>query len=414
MEKWRAYLRRLGPGLVAGASGDDPAGIATYAEAGAVFGFHLLWTQIILLPFMVGVQELSARIAIVSQQGISANIRRISPFMAFASALLLLFANIFNIAADLNMLAATMDLVLPISVPVMMGAVALIVVCLEVFLDYAIYARLLKWLSMSLLSYVAVVFFLNVPWHEVALAVIRPEFHFNQAFLYLLVACIGTTISPYLYFWQANEVIEDQEAGSQKQRIFAMRGDTTFGMVFSNVIALCIMLVGALLASRLGGSVDSAADLALLLEPFAGKGAVILFVIGIVSSGLLAIPVLAGSAGYALGESLGWSVGMKKKWYDAKGFNLVMASATLLGLMINAAGFDPINMLVSSSVLNAVVAIPSLAALLFLGNHKGLMGKWRSGWASNLTVGFALLLLSISVMFMAWTAIPAEAFATFF
>ncbi|MFO0764685.1 MAG: divalent metal cation transporter [Patescibacteria group bacterium] len=385
--------------------------MATYAEAGG--GFHLLWTQLLLLPFMMGVQELSARIAIVTQRGYLGKYPH-APFMAFASAALLLLANIFNIAADLNMLAATLDLVLPVSVPVMMGAVALIVVCLEVFLDYAVYARLLKWLSMTLLAYVAVVFFLKVPWHEVFLAIVRPDIQFNRTFLYLLVACIGTTISPYLYFWQANEVIEDEEAGSQKQRIFAMRGDTAFGMVFSNVIALCIMLVGALLASRLGGSVDSAADLASLLEPFAGRGAVLLFVVGIVSSGLLAIPVLAGSAGYALGESLGWSVGMKKKWYDAKGFNLVMAAATLIGLAINAAGFDPINMLVGSSVLNAVVAIPSLAALLFLGNHAGLMGKWRSGWASNLTVGFALLLLIVSVIFMAWTAIPAEAVATLF
>lgn len=411
MFKLKALLRRLGPGLITGASDDDPSGIATYAQAGAVFGFHLLWTQLLLLPFMVGVQELSARIALVTKQGIAGNIRRISPLMAFVSAIFLLIANIFNIAANLNILALTLDLVLPLSVPVMMGAVALLVVCLEVFLDYDTYAGFLKWLSLSLLSYVAVVFFLNVPWAEVGMAVIRPEIQYSYEFLFLFVACIGTTISPYLYFWQAGEVVEEAGSGSIKSQVKGMRIDTTFGMTFSNVIALSIIIVGALLSTRLGGSVDSVVELVVLLEPFAGKGALVLFVIGIVSSGLLAIPVLAGSAGYALGESLGWSVGMKKKWFDAKGFNVVLACATLFGLVINAAGLDPIDMLVGAAVLNAIVAIPSLAAILILGNNKQLMGKWRSGWLSNLMVGFALLLLSLSVLFMAWMAIPAEAFA---
>ncbi|HPF95100.1 MAG: divalent metal cation transporter [Candidatus Magasanikbacteria bacterium] len=414
MQKFKAWLRRLGPGLVTGASDDDPAGIATYAQAGASFGFHLLWTQMLLLPFMVGVQELSARIALVTKKGIASNIRSLSPFMAFSSAVLLLFANIFNIAADLNILALTLNLALPISVPVMMAVLTCIVIILEIFLDYATYAKMLRWLSISLLSYVLVVFFLRIPWLEVGQSLIRPEFHFHYPYLYLLVACIGTTISPYLYFWQASEVIEEEEKGSLKKKITMMRGDTIVGMVFSNVIALSIMLVGALLATQLGGSVDSVSELALLLEPLAGKGALTLFIVGIVSSGLLAIPVLAGSAGYALGESLGWNVGMKKKWFQAKGFNAILAAATLFGFIINAAGFDPIDMLVGSAVLNAVVAIPSLVAIMILGNNKDLMGKLKSGWYSNIAVGFALLLLTVSVCFMAWTTIPAEAFARFF
>lgn len=401
MRQWfSAVIKRIGPGIITGASDDDPAGIATYAQTGATVGFGLLWTQVLLLPFMVAVQELASRIALVTKRGIAANIRLFSPKLALVLSVSLLLANSFNIGADINMMAATLELVFPLHASILISALLFLIVCLEIFLDYRTFANILKWFVLSLTAYIAVLAFIHVPWNDVIQSILAPRLNITRESLYLLVACIGTTISPYLYFWQAGEEIEYPEATGMKHGLLQMRSDTIIGMTFSNIIALGVMITAAVLTSVSASHIQTPAQLAQLLEPIAGRQATVLFVIGIVSSGLLAIPVLAGSAGYALGESLGWGIGIRKKWYDAKGFYLIIIFSTMVGYLLSTYQFDPIGMLVNSAVINAIIAVPSLVALWIIGNSRALMGRYKSHWLSNGTVLFAIGLLCFSVIAM--------------
>lgn len=400
LSRIHSLLKSLGPGLVTGAADDDPAGIATYAQTGAKAGFQLLWSPLFLLPALVAVQELASRIAIVTKQGLTSNMRRRSPLVASIMALMLCLANVFNIGADINMMSATIGLVLPFHATLLTLLVLTIVIGLEIFLDLKRFTVILKWFVMCLLAYIAVLFYIQVPWKAVISSIALPSLPATTETWYLLVACIGTTISPYLYFWQADEEIEEKiQKRTMQKRLSLMRIDTVAGMLFGCVIAISIMIVAATLSQNTHADITTPAQLAQLLEPLVGKWATMLFLIGVLSSGLLAIPVLAGSAGFAFAEAFGWEAGIRKKWYEAKGFYVIIAMATLLGVALSLLKINPIQMLVQSAIFNAIVSVPTLSAMLLLANSKQAMKEHTNTMLSNGIILFTLVLLVIGIIF---------------
>ena len=385
----RNFLKSLGPGLITGASDDDPSGIATYSQAGAQFGYSLLWTMVLIYPFMAAIQKISALIGRVTGRGIAGNMRKYySKWVAYPVVLLLLIANTINLAADINAMGAAVQLVIGGPAHVYGALLALLSVVLQIRMSYMRYSNILKWLTLSLFAYVATVFAVHIDWGATLRGSLSPNFTADGKFLIMLIALLGTTISPYLFFWQSSAEVEEvqnnddqtalkeapEQAPVQIQRI---EWDTYLGMAASNIIAFFIMVtVAATLHAQGVTEIDTAAQAAEALRPLAGPLAFLLFTLGIVGTGMLALPVLAGSAAYAVGETLNWPTGLERKAREAKGFYGVIAVATLAAVAMNFTHLDPIKALFWTAVINGVIAVPLMVLMMCMtANHK-IMGQF--------------------------------------
>jgi NRAMP (natural resistance-associated macrophage protein)-like metal ion transporter len=409
----------LGPGLITGAADDDPSGIATYAQAGAQFGFQLAWTMLLTFPLMVVIQGISARIGRTTGYGIAANIRsEYSAPLLHGTVLLLFVANVCNIGADLGAMAESARLLVPgISTPLYLGAFACICAGGQIFLSHTRYVAILQWLTLSLFAYVATLMVVHVPWHEFLQGLFWPHFSAQKDFWLMVVAVLGTTISPYLFFWQASQEVEDAKTEpvreplrrkpAQGARALArIKWDTIVGMGISNAVALAIMATAAATFHAKGISrLDSAAQAAEALRPLAGQFAFMLFALGIIGTGLLAVPVLAGSAAYALGEARRWPVGLSRLPSEAKAFYATIAAATAVGALANVLHISPLKALVWSAALNAIVAGPVMVLVMRLGASKKLMGQFRVsgawlalGWCATALMAIASLAFLISLV----------------
>jgi NRAMP (natural resistance-associated macrophage protein)-like metal ion transporter len=381
------WLSKLGPGLITGAADDDPSGIATYSQAGAQFGFNLLWTLLLTYPLMAAIQVISANIGRVTGRGLATNLQRYAPRqVVWAIVGLLLVANIINIAADVAAMGEAMALVAPGRAHWYAVGFGVLSVLLQVFVPYQRYVNLLKWLTLVLLAYVATVFVVHVPWHDVLTSTVWPHIAWNKDYLTTIVAVFGTTISPYLFFWQASQEVEElraddaaqplRQAPEQAVRQFKrIRFDTWVGMGVSNAVAFFIMLTTAATLHAQGvRDLQSAAQAASALKPVAGEFAFILFALGIVGTGLLAIPVLAGSAAYAMAGTFHWKSSLGAEFSAARKFYAIIIVATLAGVGINFMPIDPIKALYWSAVLNGVIAVPVMAIMMFVAMSKRIMG----------------------------------------
>ncbi len=394
----KSLLSALGPGLITGASDDDPSGIATYSQVGAQFGYGLLWVMLFSYPLMVGIQELSARVGRITGRGIAGNLRQHypKPWLWFAT-LLVLLANIINLGADIGAMGDALRLLIGGSSLLYAAGFALLSVVLQVFVPYTRYARILKWLAATLLAYVATVFVVHVDWGAALKATVLPHFDFGVSGFTALVAVLGTTISPYLFFWQASEEVSEMDThplegplcsspGQAAVQLGRIRTDTLVGMAFSNLVAFFIILTAAVTLHAHGQTdIQTASQAAEALRPLAGPLAFALFAAGIVGTGLLALPVLAGSAGYALGEALHWPVGLERTPLQARGFYAIIALATLLGLALVLLRVDPIKALFYSAVINGVAAAPIMALIMLMSQNPRVMGAFTvRGWLRGL------------------------------
>ena len=407
-------IKALGPGLITGAADDDPSGIATYSQAGAQFGFNMLWTIVLTYPFMVGIQMVSARIGCVTGKGLAANIRSVySPWLLYGIVFLLLGANIVNIAADIAAMGEAMYLVVGHGSPHLYSlAFGFVCLSLQIFLPYRKYVQYLKWLTLGLLAYVATVFAVQVPWHEVAVRTLVPQFAWNNDSVTLIVAVFGTTISPYLFFWQASQEVEELRANATNEsaetedysaHMRRIKLDTWIGMGFSNIVAFCIILTtAATLATHGVTNIQTSAQAAEALRPLAGELAFALFALGIIGTGLLAVPVLAGSAAYAVTESFHWPNGLDMKVLQAREFYAIISLATIGGMLLNFTPVDPIKALFWSALVNGVIAVPIMAVMMILAHNKKVMGAYTLtsrhtviGW-----IGVAIMLIAVVAMFV--------------
>ncbi|MDB5478999.1 MAG: Mn2+/Fe2+ transporter [Caulobacteraceae bacterium] len=382
-------LQILGPGLITGASDDDPSGIATYSQAGAQFGYDLGWTLLFSWPLMCAIQEISARIGRVTGRGLAGNLKLHYP-LAVVSGLvaLLVVANVINLAADLGAMGAALSLVVGGPKLVYVVGFGLVSALLEIFVRYSRYVSVLKWLTLSLFAYVGVALVVKMPWATVLYHLVVPNISLQPGYLTVVVAILGTTISPYLFFWQAEEEVEEvkerpdakplERAPEQATREFGrIRVDTYLGMAFSNIVALFVVLTtAATLHAHNITDIQTSAQAARALRPIAGEFAFLVFALGIIGTGLLALPVLAGSAAYALGELFGWHVGLARKPRRAKAFYGAIAVAGLIGIVLNLVHLDPIKALFWSAVINGVTAVPIMVMIMLLASHKTCMGAF--------------------------------------
>ena len=411
--------RKLGPGLVTGAADDDPSGIATYSQVGAALGYGLLWTVFFTFPLMVGIQIVSARIGRVTGDGLAANIRRhYSPALLYGLVGLLLGANTINIAADIGAMGAALKLLLGGPAhwyAIAFGAGSLL---LQVFVPFPRYAPILKILTLALFAYVGTVFVVQVPWGEVLYRVVVPSVSPDVNYVVAVVAVFGTTISPYLFFWQASQEVEEQRATRGEEPLRAapeqaerslrrIKIDTYIGMAFSNLIAFFIMLTAAATLHAHGViDIQSSAQAAEALRPLAGEFAFLLFSIGIVGAGLLAVPILAGSAAYAVAESFQWRIGLGRRLLQARGFYMIVAVATLLGVGLNFTPIDPVKALYWSAVLNGIISTPIMAVIMLMAVRADVMGKFVIGRRLKVLGWLATSVMALAVIAMVagWVA----------
>ena len=384
--KQRSAFEVLGPGLVTGAADDDPSGIGTYSQVGAQFGYGMAWTMFFGFPLLAAIQAICARIGATTGKGIAQNLRQHYPLALLRGVvLMLLAANVINLGADLGAMGAALALLLPGPVLAYVAAFGVISVLLEVFISYGRYANVLKWTTLSLFTYVAVVFVVHVPVGEALRGLLVPSFGFDRDHAMALVAVFGTTISPYLFFWQAGQEVEEQHrrhikplhvsprrAGAELRRI---RTDTLVGMGFSHLVALFIIVATAATLHAQGVfEIESAAQAAEALRPIAGDAAFALFALGIVGTGLLAVPILAGSAAYAVSETFGWTEGLDRKPREAKAFYAVIALATAGGIALNFIGIDPMKALYWAAVVNGLLAPPLMVVTMLIAHNRTIMG----------------------------------------
>jgi Mn2+/Fe2+ NRAMP family transporter len=407
-------LARVGPGLITGAADDDPSGIATYSQAGAQFGLDMLWTMPLAYPLMSAIQCMCAFIGRTTGKGLAANIKTAFPPIVLTGVVLgLLVANTLNIAADLAAMGEAAALVTGVDRHAMTTLFVAATLILQIFVPYHRYVFFLKWLTLSLLAYVAVLFVVHVPWGQVALHLFVPRFKADATAAAVVVAIFGTTISPYLFFWQASEEIEDLEAlgkpglvqdpASAPAELRRIRWDTWSGMFYSDLVAIFIILATAVTLHTAGiTNIQTASQAASALKPLAGEFAFLLFTIGIVGVGLLAVPVLAGSAAYALADTLGWPYGLGRKWSEARGFYAVIAASTLAALVLQYTPIDPMKGLFWSAVINGVVAVPLMAVIILLVSKKSVMGPFTAsrplvvlGWIATAVMGAAAVRMLI-------------------
>ncbi|MCE9542579.1 MAG: divalent metal cation transporter [Verrucomicrobia bacterium] len=404
-------LSKVGPGLITGVADDDPSGVVTYSQAGAQFGLNMLWTMPLAFPLMAAVQSMCALIGRVTGRGLAANIKgAFPPLILKGVVLLLLVANTLNIAADVAAMGEVGELVTGISPRLMTLLFVTGTLLLQVLVPYHRYVFFLKWLTLSLLAYAAVLFSVHVPWHEVALRTVWPTFTPNAQAATMVVAVFGTTISPYLFFWQASEEVEDMhrnkgkspllsDPGSAAPELRRIRWDTWSGMFYSNISAYFIILATAVTLHVAGiTDIQTAAQAASALRPLAGDSAFLLFALGILGVGMIGVPVLAGSAGYALSEAMGWKWGLERKVRDARGFYAVIIISVLAALGIQYSPINPMKALIWSAVINGIVAVPLMAVIIILASNKSVMGDYTAsrpivilGWIATAIMGAAAL-----------------------
>ena len=393
----RDFLRRLGPGIVTGAADDDPSGIGTYTSVGATAGYGFLWSALWLLPFAYAVQESCARLAFVTGKGLAAVIKsRMPGWVLVLAVLLVAIANTVNIAANLSIMSAALGLIVPIDSWVGVVMFALVLGFTEIVVPYHRYAKVLRWLCLSLLAYVAVLFVAQVDWQQVLVSTLIPSFDFSRLSFGILIALAGTTISPYLFFWQAAEEVEGHNNVKLRRvrlsDVSAMRGDVFAGMFAGVFIMFSIMATAAATLNAQGiTQISSAADAALALKPIAGEFASLLFLVGILGVGLLSIPVLAGSTAYAVAETFGWRESLELKPRQAKAFYGVIVVSMAVALLLNLSGIEPIHFLILAATLNGLAAPVLMAIIWWLARDKNLLGTWASGRVSQFLLAFATL-----------------------
>ena len=410
VRKARDYWRTLGPGLTTGAADDDPSGIATYSQAGAGYGFNFLWTAAFTFPFMAVVQEMCARIGLVTGRGLAGNIRVHFPkWVLYLCTFLLFAANSLNIGVDLGAMAKGVQLLYPhISFNFLILAFAIFSLSLQIFTTYEKYAKYLKWLALVLLAYVFSTISAKLDWNQVAMNAFLPNIQFSKDQIFIVTAILGTTISPYLFFWQTSQEVEEQILGGMttlklrraettEKEISNMRLDVWSGMFLSNLVMFFIIAAcGAILFPAGITNITSAAQAAEALRPFAGNATYLLFAVGIIGTGLLAIPILAGSASYAISESFGWKSGLYRKLKEANAFYGVIILSTVIGLVINFIGFDPIKVLIYSAVVNGLIAPVVLILIILLSSSKRVMGDLRSSPLSSGIGWFTTLIMALA------------------
>jgi len=410
----RHPLSRLGPGLITGVADDDPSGIATYSQAGAQFGLNMLWTLPLAYPLMAAIQAMCAQIGRVTGEGLAANIKTaFPPIVLKGVVLLLLIANTLNISADVAAMGEVAEVVTGVPRHFMTAFFVIVTLLLQILVPYHRYVFFLKWLTLSLLAYAAVLFTVHVPWGEVALRTVWPKLTLNSETAAVVVGVFGTTISPYLFFWQASQEVEDlhakhgaallQNPAAAPAELRRIRWDTWSGMFYSDLAAYFIVLATAVTLHEAGVTdIQTAAQAASALRPLAGDFAFILFALGILGVGLIGVPVLAGSAAYALAEAMGWKSGLERKAKSARGFYGVIAVSMLAGLFIQYSPISPMKALFWSAVINGVVAVPLMVVIILLASRKSVMGAFTSslpivilGW-----IGVAVMGLAAALMFL--------------
>ncbi len=414
-KKLKLFSRSLGPGLITGASDDDPSGIATYSAVGAKFGFALLWMTLWTTPLMLAIQEACARIGIVTNQGLSGVLQRhYKKNIVMVAVLLLIVANVANIGADIGAMAASLRLLIDVNFVAAAVVFAAVVVLLEIFVPYHSYVKVLKWLTIFILGYIVTGIIIHPDWFEVIRSTFRPEARLEKEFVFAIVAFLGTTITPYLFFWQTSEEVEENklEFGDgnirltpykRSQRIARMRTDVKTGMILSNLVAFFIILTTASVLFKNGiTDIESAEQAAEALRPLAGQYAYFLFAAGIIGTGLLAVPILAGSGAYALAELMNWEEGLEKPFSKAKAFYIIIALSVIFGLGLNFIGINPMIALYYAAFLNGAIAVPLMIVIMVVGNDKKIMGsethpKWVSffGWSGVVSMAAAVILTFI-------------------
>lgn len=415
--KIKKFFKTAGPGVITGAADDDPSGIATYAQSGAKFGYGQLWTMIFMLPLMTAVQEACARIGAVTGSGIAAIVKKYyGKKVLFFVVFLILTANTINIGANVGAMAETAGLIVPLNFTVLALFFTALILVLEIFLSYRVYSAVLKWFALSLIAYPVAVFLTDHSWLQLAIATFIPHFEFNFGFLFIIVGVFGTTISPYMFFWHASEEIEEEKKShlfnNGKPKLSAefiknLRIDNFFGMFFSQIAAWCIIAVAASALHKNGiTEIGTAAEAAMALEPLthafpnSGIWAKIIFASGIIGLGLLSVPVLSASASYAVSEAFDWKHGLNLKFKRAHGFYGVITVATIIGLMINYVGINPMKALIFTAVINGLVAVPLLFLINKIASDGKIMGKYKSGALSKFFVSAAFAIMFLSVVFM--------------
>ncbi|HEY5082106.1 MAG TPA: divalent metal cation transporter [Bauldia sp.] len=408
----------MGPGLITGASDDDPSGIATYSQVGAQFGYGLGWTLVVSYPLMAAIQEISARIGRVTGVGIAGNLRKHYPASLLNGIVgLLVLANVINIGADLGAMGAALKLLIGGPALAYVSGFAALSILLEVYVRYSRYVSVLKYLTLSLFAYVATVFVVGVPWGEVARTIVLPPISLDRDYVLAVVAVLGTTISPYLFFWQAEEEVEEEQEKPEKSPLldaprqapnefYRIRIDTYAGMALSNLVALFIVITTAATLHAHGvTNIQTSSQAAEALRPIAGPFAFALFAAGIIGTGLLALPVLAGSAAYALGEAMGWSVGLAKRAGRAPAFYAAIAVATLVGAALNFSPIDPIKALFWSAVVNGIVAVPVMVLMMLMTHRDDVMGEFVLppvlkvvGWLATAAMGATVIALVVTAL----------------
>ena len=410
----RNPLARIGPGFITGVADDDPSGIATYSQAGAQFGLDMLWTMPLAYPLMAAVQSMCAEIGRVTGRGLAANIKaRFPPIVLKSVVLLLLTANVLNIAADVAAMGEVAELISGFDRHLMTAFFVIVTVLLQIFVPYHRYVFFLKWLTVSLLAYVAVLFTVHVPWADVALKTVWPSLTLNFDTASVVVGIFGTTISPYLFFWQASEEVEDlrakhgaallANANAAPAELKRIHWDTWIGMLYSDLAAYFIILATAVTLHASGVTdIKTAAQAASALRPLAGDFAFLLFAIGILGVGLIGVPVLAGSAAYALAEAMSWKSGLEHRAQDARGFYAVIAVSVLAGLIIQYSPISPMKALFWSAVINGIVAVPLMAVIILMASSTSVMGRFTSsraivtlGWIATAIMGIAAAMMLI-------------------
>lgn len=408
------YFRLLGPGLVTGASDDDPSGIATYSAAGAALGYGMLWTALVTFPLMAAVQLVCARIGLVSGRGLAGAVRRHYPrAFLYAACVLLLAANVFNIAADLGGMSDAAEMLTGVNSLIWTPLFGVVLIVVTVYTTYATFARSLKWLTAVLLAYVVAAVLARPDWSRALLASAVPRVAWDARSLELLVGILGTTISPYLFFWQASQEVEEERAkgrrttaqrrGATPHELRDARLDVTTGMFFSNLVMYFIILATATTLFRAGHrDIETSRQAAEALRPLAGRLAYLLYTVGLVGTGLLAVPVLAGSASYAVAELFGWRAGLDLAPRRARGFYLVLSGAIVAGMVLDVFNVSPIRMLFLSAVLNGVLAPPLLVLVMLVGNNRAIMGRHTNGrWLNVLGWTATALMTAAAAAFLA-------------
>jgi NRAMP (natural resistance-associated macrophage protein)-like metal ion transporter len=415
--KLRRLLRIFGPGLITGAADDDPSGIATYSQAGAQFGFTQLWTVIFMYPLQTAVQEACARIGAVTGKGLASVVKEnYSKKILTGVVLLVVIANTINIGADIGAMAASANLVFPLPIIFYAIFIAVFVLLLEIFTTYKTYAKILKWLAMALLAYPITAIIAGQNWPQVFKATLTPHFELTVGFFYILTGVLGTTISPYMFFWQASEEVEEELSTNRLEKIGDkprigpvflknLRLDNALGMLFSEIITWSIIVTAASVLNTHGvTNISLASDAAKALEPLvstfpnAGFLAKTIFATGVIGVGLMAVPVLAGSASYALSEAFSWKEGLNRKFKRAHGFYGVIIVATLIGLLINFIGIDPIKALVFTAVFNGIAAVPLIFIIAKIAGNSKVMGEYKSGKISKILVWVTFVAMLLSAL----------------